>query len=773
MKHSGLFAAFLGLLLTTTAFGADWLHWRGPEQNGASRDTALPAKWSPEGENLIWKQPFGGRSAPVVSKGRIYIINNVDPGKTTEQERVMCFDAKTGKQLWEYRFNLFLTDIVTNRVGWANLAADPETGNIYAHGVQGLFICFSPDGKVLWEKSLTEEFGRVTGYGGRVGSPVVDEDLVIINMLNSSWGDQGRGGHRFLACNKKTGEIVWWSEPGGQPLDTLYATPVIAVINGQRQLVVGTADGGLCGLKARTGEKVWGAVFSKRGLNSSPVADGNLVYACHSEENLDTTEMGGVYCFDASQLTNGEPKLVWRRTGLRVGYATPALINGRLYVAENGGHLVCLDAKTGDTIWQFKYGTEAKASPVVADGKVYIGEVASKFHILEAGDKTAKRLHAVDFPAGAAGENFEINGSAAVADGKVYIVTGTDLYCIGTKDGKAGTPANLPVEKPAEPNSDIGHLQVVPADVVLSKGGSQAFKVRAFDANGRFLKEVAAEEWSLPQPPPPPTPPSGTAPPTPSALKGEVTKDGKLTLAADVPAQAGVVLAKVGKLTGRARVRVAPALPITQDFEKTPVGAIPGGWVNVGGKFTIVEQDGTKCLKKLATSSNPLLARGFAYIGMPTLSDYTLEADLMGTEKRRFLPDMGIVNSRYTLTLDGSKQRLLLRTWEARKAPGEEIPGRLNAKVDFPWKPNVWYHFKLKVSYDNGKALCQGKLWVRGEKEPDAWTIQVEDPIPNRSGSPALYGYAYGIPPSAEAAAKNPGAEVFYDNIKITPNQAK
>jgi hypothetical protein len=69
--------------------------------------------------------------------------------------------------------------------------------------------------------------------------------------------------------------------------------------------------------------------------------------------------------------------------------------------------------------------------------------------------------------------------------------------------------------------------------------------------------------------------------------------------------------------------------------------------------------------------------------------------------------------------------------------------------------------------------LCQGKVWVKGEKEPEAWTIQVEDPIPNREGSPGLYGYAYGIPPTAEAAARNPGAEVFYDNVKVTSNQAR
>lgn len=772
MRFMWLLALGLGTWLASIASAADWLHWRGPEQNGFSRDTGLPATWSPSGENLIWKQPYGGRSAPLVSKGRVYIINNADPGKVTEQERVMCFDAKTGEKLWEYRFNLFLTDIVTNRVGWANLAADPETGNIYAHGVQGLFICFSPDGKVLWQKSLTEEYGRITGYGGRVGSPVVDENLVIMNMLNASWGDQARGGHRFIACDKRTGEVVWWSEPGGQPLDTLYATPVVAVINGQRLLIVGTADGGVYALKARTGEKVWGAVFSKRGLNASPVVEGHYVYACHSEENLDTTDMGGVYCFDASQVENGSPKLVWRRVGIRAGYASPVVHNGRLYVADNGARLHCLDAKTGETIWDFKYGTEAKASPVLADGKIYVGEVASRFHILEAGDKECKRLSVVEFPAGTGGENFEINGSAAVADGRVFIVTGTDLYCIGTKDGKAGQPPPLPAEPPAKPDAAIAHLQIVPADVVLSKGESVTFRIRAFDAQGRFLREVTADSWSLPEPPPPATPPGGSAPPTPPPLRGTITPEGRLTVDPNVPAQAGVVQAKVGDLTAKARVRVAPTLPIVQDFEKIPVGGIPGGWINVAGKFVVVEQDGNKCLKKLANNANPLLARAYAYIGTPTLSDYTVEADLMATEKRRYLPDMGIVNCRYSLTLDGTKQRLLLRTWEARKAPGEEIPGRINAKVDFEWKPNVWYHFKLKVTVHEGRAICQGKVWIKGEKEPENWTIQAEDPIPNREGAPALYAYAYGIPPSAEAAARNPGTEVFFDNVRVTPNRA-
>src|SRR5439155_4908453 len=215
---------------------ADWWHWRGPSQNGVSPETGLPDKWSPDGENLIWKAPYGCRSTPLVLNGRVYFINYLGEGETI-QERVMCLDADTGKFIWEHKFNVWHTDIVSVRLGWTNLAADPETGNIYAHGTQGMLFCFDKDGKVLWSHSMTEEYGRISGYGGRVTSPIVDEDLVILSMLNASWGEQARGGNRVVAFDKRTGAVVWWASTGGQPRDTYYSCPVVAEIAGQRLLL--------------------------------------------------------------------------------------------------------------------------------------------------------------------------------------------------------------------------------------------------------------------------------------------------------------------------------------------------------------------------------------------------------------------------------------------------------------------------------------------------------------------------------------------------------
>ena len=208
------------------SYAGDWAHWRGPEQNGVSREHDLPDRWSPnpkaENNNLIWKQPFGGRSTPIIMNGQVFFINSAGEGPTG-QERVMCFDAETGKVLWEYKFNVWLADIDILRVGWTNLAGDPETGNIYAAGTQGLLICFNRDGKVIWQHSLTEEYGRITGYGGRISSPTVDGDLVIYGMLNANWGDQAPPGNRFIAFDKRTGTPVWWSAPCERPKDT-YAS---------------------------------------------------------------------------------------------------------------------------------------------------------------------------------------------------------------------------------------------------------------------------------------------------------------------------------------------------------------------------------------------------------------------------------------------------------------------------------------------------------------------------------------------------------------------
>ena len=705
---------------------ADWPGWRGPLQNGVSLEEGLIESWSADGENLVWKVAFSGRSTPVVLNGRVCVSGRVGRD-ITEQEQVACFDAATGKLLWEHRFNVFHTTIPYNRVGWASLAADPATGRIYAHGVQGMFYCFDAEGRILWSRSLTEEFGRISGYGGRTHTPVVDGDLVVISYLNLGWGEQVIPRHRYFAFDKHSGALVWVATPGGRPLDTTYSVPVVALIDGRRLLIGGNADGGVYAMEMRTGKKVWGFKLSRRGINSSVVVDGTRIYAAHSEENLDNTAMGRVVCIDGggSGDVTGTHEL-WRADGIQVGYTSPVLRGERLYVVDNSANLYCLDAATGQRYWQHSIGTVGKGSPVWADGKLYATEVNGGLQILALGDGAENRILDADKIETSEGRLAEIYGSPAVAYGRIYFVTEEGLYCLGDKEAAfAYTPggvAPLAVLAAAE-DAALAHIQVVPAEVLASPGEVVEFKVRGYDAQGRFLGPLSAT-WTLQE--------------LAGRMEGEM-----LQLDQSPEARAGKLVAQVGELGAAARVRVVPPPPWSEDFETVEIGKNPVHWVGAGSKFKVQEVEGNRVLVKPPAPRG--LHRSNVYLGPPSMAGYTIQADMKSGKNKRNRADMGLIAQRYTLDLMGNHQRLQVRSWAADL--------RMAKTVDFAWDIDVWYTVKMQVEIVDGKALVRGKVWPRGNPEPAAWSIEAADPLPNRMGSPGLYGYS--------------AADIYYDNVKV------
>ena len=157
----------------------------------------------------------------------------------------MALDADTGKVVWEYKFNIFQSDVPPHRVGWASPAADPETGNIYALSGGAQVIALSRDGKLLWDRSIGEEFAAFTTHGGRTMSPLVDGNLVIVSAADLQLGH--RGEPRRTASSPSTSGPARSSTcrtPAAVPYDTAYASPLIATINGMRLLIAGLGDGG-------------------------------------------------------------------------------------------------------------------------------------------------------------------------------------------------------------------------------------------------------------------------------------------------------------------------------------------------------------------------------------------------------------------------------------------------------------------------------------------------------------------------------------------------
>jgi outer membrane protein assembly factor BamB len=533
-------------------------------------------------------------------------------------------------------------------------------------------------------------------------------------------------------------------------------------------MISGGGDGGVHAFKARTGEKVWSYVFCTGAVNPTAVVQGNKVWIAHGYTNPEAgaTEQGRIICLDAGEVTNGKPKLVWQVDGIEVRFASPLLHDNRLYVCDVNARMFCLDANTGKKLWKkpLVYGRNSMGSPVWADGKIFVNPVQTDFFIVKNDGTKATVLHDQFFPGP---ENstvdVELNGSPAVANGKIFFQTSLEFFCIGKKGStaKADPIPPQPMEKAGD--GKAVKAAVFPADVALNPGESAQLSVRLLDSQGHIVKETKEAAWKLappPMPPAAPVPPMSSTPPpaaAPPALQGEVTKDGKLTVAKAPPGQFGSVVAEVDGLTATARVRVAPALPYKPDFSKIPVS--PGGWVNTQGKFAVKEISGKKLLVKLATNPNILVARANAYIGKPTLSNYTVQADVLGKTVPGHQADPGLVNSRYNLVLVGNEQKLRLVSWDA-------LP-RVDSTIAYAWKPDVWYTLKLSVEPKGDKTLVRGKVWPRGEAEPKDWMVTFEDPLPNKEGAPGLYGFATGIPSSGDGS----GAEIYYDNVSVTPNK--
>jgi hypothetical protein len=126
------------------------------------------------------------------------------------------------------------------------------------------------------------------------------------------------------------------------------------------------------------------------------------------------------------------------------------------------------------------------------------------------------------------------------------------------------------------------------------------------------------------------------------------------------------------------------------------------------------------------------LQRAAVYVGPPWLTGYTVEADVLFTREGRRAGDIGLINQGYTLDLMGKKQELQLRTWASELEKSVTLP--------FAAEPGTWYRMKLRVDAQGEKGTVRGKVWKKGDAEPAAWTITLDDPLLVPEGSPGLYG---------------------------------
>jgi outer membrane protein assembly factor BamB len=744
MKLTLLIAA-LPLFAASAAETTGWLNWRGPLHTGASLETGLPDKCEPGSE--LWTYDIHGAGTPVIANGKLYAFGFYGEVGEDVREALLCLDAVTGKKLWEVRYTDYLSDVVYNRYGIGAPAIDPETGNVYLQFSNGHSVAYTADGKLLWEHSLMEDFGRLTFPNGRSGAPAIYEHLVIFHCVTANWGGDGPAADRFYAFDKLTGELVWSSTPGIVPVDSSFALPVFGKLAGRDVFYAGTGCGHVVCIDANTGKSLWRFRLSQGGVNAQVLLLGdNKLVAVHGTENTDASTAGRMVClkmpteYPTELITLGKEAELWRNDEITAFSSSPTFADGRIYSTIATGSLLCVDAASGKTLWSEKLAPDQiHASPTFADGKLYVPMFDGTFHILKPGSNKAERIFETKY------EN-NLLGAPAIWAGKLYIFSKDKLHCFGSKAGTYVGVAPAPKTTPG----DIASLQIVPAEFALKAGESVDFKVYGLDANGRRVKEVKAESWAT------------FIPPTAKVQSTvDATFEGS-TLKASPTAKlsAGAFKVTANGLTATTRGRIVAGYGYNADFEAIelsmkneldPTEAVnfpPLPWLGARLKWHVLEKDGSKVLGNRL--DNILFQRTTNFFGASDMSDYTLEGDVMTDGTRRIMSTVGFVNQRYLVALVGNAQILEVSSNH----------DRLKHSVKFPIKPYTWYHLKSQVkSNPDGSGIVLAKAWPRGTDEPAEWTIETPVKHVHPKGSPAVFAFS----PQSQK-------RVYIDNIKLTKN---
>jgi outer membrane protein assembly factor BamB len=616
---------------------------------------------------------------------------------------------------------------------------DPETGRVYAHGVNGYFCCLEGDsGRLVWDRSLSQEYGTITTYGGRTNIPVVFEDTVLISAVIVGWGDEPKWGglarpaHRFMAFDKATGELRWMNGTSISPYDTTYSTPTVMPVGGQQMLIFGSGDGQMWAMQPRTGKTIWNLPLSRMGINISPLvtADGRA-FISHSEENEFGSTMGTVVAVDAKQTGDLTGKELWRDFEIMAGKSSPIMVDDRLYVIDDRAKLYVFDANTGKQVAYKRLGTASRSTPLYADGKIYYCDNGGRWFILKPTADGVEIIHKLRLP------DVDVDGSPIVSHGRIYVPTSAALYCIGNADQKPSADP-LPPPPKEEPIRvmKVAHVQVSPYDVILAPGEKRGFKLRAFDEKGREVTEISAPiEYSLDGP-------------------GMLSDTGEYQAPAENQHQCALITCKVNNVAGTARIRIVPRLPWKWDFNDDT--DVPLTWIGGRVRYVIREADGERFIAKrsvLPTPRNPdnkLGTRSMMFMGPIDLANYTIQGDVKLPEENGKISDVGLINSGYFMTIRGESKKLRIDSW-----PSHDF--RTHQMIDVQIDPGQWYTMKLTVIPEGNTAIVRGKLWKRGEAEPKNWTVEMVDEAPNMQGSPGLYGHAS-------------DAEIYLDNLQVTPN---
>jgi outer membrane protein assembly factor BamB len=409
------------IVLASCVDAADWPQWLGPRRDGSTPEKVAPWK---DSLKVLWRVAIGeGNSGPVVADGRVFLHTKV---KGELKEQLDAFDARTGKPLWERRYD---RPELKTLYGNGPRATPAFAGKrIYTYGLTGIVTCFNvDDGEQVWQVDAAKEFMPPRLVFGASCSPLVEGNAVLINV-----GGKGAG---VVAFDRDTGKVLWKNLDDGAS----YASPIVFGKGDKRQTVFLTQQG-VASLDPADGQLRWRFPFKDAILESSttPVRSGKYIVA--SSITLGTVGL---------ELHPKEAKApvsqVWKNPNLTCYFSTPVPVGKDHLYAVAGvlslnpfvkkkptANLHCVDIHTGKELWtRPNVGTYHATLLRTGDDKLLMLEEKGDLVMFEPNPKEYRELARSKV----CGQTW---AHPAVADGRLYVRDGNELICVSLTRHAAG-----------------------------------------------------------------------------------------------------------------------------------------------------------------------------------------------------------------------------------------------------------------------------------------------------------------------------------------------
>jgi outer membrane protein assembly factor BamB len=421
------------LLLQAHLPAEDWPQWRGPLFNGSTSEKGLPTQFGPDAA-VLWSAPMSGPSAstPAILGDRVF-LSSVDA--QNQSLHALCLDRRTGKPLWQAK----VADGI-RRDDKSNLASpSPATDGhqvVFLYG-NGELVGFDLEGKQIWKRNLEDDYGQFAYQWTYAASPLLFEGRLYVQVLQRDQPVHNRGkegGESYLLCLEPgTGKTLWRhvrpTEAQAESREA-FSTPMPFQVDGGWQLLIAGGDM-LSGHDPATGKELWrwGTWNPTRighwRLVPSPVAGGGVVLACAPKK-------APVYAVKPGRGVLEEKSLAWASTDRSVtsDVPTPAFAEGDFFILSDVSKAISRVSPQGNIRWTVETPGRIKfeASPLVADGKVYLINFNAEIVVLNAADGSLLHQTALGGP-----EDKQVRSMIVASHGQLFVRTDTRLLCIGSE----------------------------------------------------------------------------------------------------------------------------------------------------------------------------------------------------------------------------------------------------------------------------------------------------------------------------------------------------